>query len=103
MQPANTRAAKVRRSNGRIDQLIAALDQQQIGDGVGAWVAEVLGVHSDGRDLWVQVARAHEPGQSLILRMSIHATAQHAIAALMKMEPFHGSLPHVIDVMQPAE
>jgi hypothetical protein len=91
-----------RPENSRLDQLAAALDRQQIGEGADSWVAEVLGVHTDGSDFWVQIAPADNPDDSVVLRLSAWATPQHAIAALTLMDVQSGPFPHVIDVMQPA-
>jgi len=103
MQTANIPAPATRRpENSRIEQLIAALDQQRIGDGAENWVAQVFGVHTDGRDFFVQIAPADNPDESVVLRLSAWATPQHAIAALTAMCPQRGPFPHVIDVMQPA-
>jgi hypothetical protein len=102
MQTANIFARSVPRpEKGRIDQLISTLDRQRIGEGSTSWVAEVLGVHVDGQDLWVQIAPAHAVAESIVLRLSAWATPQHAIAALAVMRTQRGPLPHVIDVMQP--
>jgi hypothetical protein len=103
MQTANILAPPVPRpEHSRIDQVIAILDQRRIGEGANSWVVEVLGVHGDGQDLWVQIAAADTPDESVVLRLSAWATPQHAIAALTAMRPQRGPLPHVIDVMQPA-
>jgi hypothetical protein len=103
MQTATTAAlADSSLENRRIDQVIAGLDQRQVGEGASAWVAQVLGVHSDERDLWVQVAPADNPFESIVLRMSPYATPQHAVAALALMHPTDGAFPHVVNVMRPA-
>jgi hypothetical protein len=99
----NSAAAAVRqREWTRIDQLAMTIDRQRIGEGTRAWVAHVLGVHTDGRNYWVQVAPADEPTRSVVLRMSPWASAQHAIAALSAMTSPTESFPQIIDVMQPA-
>jgi hypothetical protein len=98
-----TSAAAVRRREwSRIDQLAMAIDRQRIGEGSRAWVAHVLGVHTDGRNYWVQVAPADEPMRSVVLRMSPWASAHHAIAALSAVMSRTESFPQIIDVMQPA-
>ena len=103
MLSANTFAASVPRpENTRIDEFVTALDQRRIGEGSTSWVAQVLGIHAEGPDLWVQVAPADAPTEGVVLRLSAWATPQHAIAALLMMRARRGSLPHVIDVMQPA-
>ena len=103
MLSANTFASSIPPpENTRIDQLVAALDQQRIGEGASSWVAQVLGVHTEGPDLWVQVAPADAPTEGVVLRLSAWATPQHALAALLAMRSRRGSLPHIIDVMQPA-
>ena len=103
MLTANTFARSAPRpEKSRIDQLISTLDRQRIGEGATSWVTQVLGVHVDGQELWVQIAPDNDLSESVVLRLSAWATPQHAIAALAVMRAQRGPLPHVIDVMQPA-
>ena len=104
MQTANRLAPAARSpENSRIEQLVTAIDQQQIGEGAASWIAQVLGVHTDGRDFWVQIAPADRAAESLVLRISAYATPQQAIAALAVIRPRGGVFPQVINVMQPAQ
>jgi len=66
----------------RADRLFLELDNRQIEDASGDWVAQVLGIHIAQRDVWVQIAPADAPRRSLLLHLSSRATATHAIVAL---------------------
>lgn len=66
----------------RAETVAAELDLQAVGDGANAWVVHVLGVHMDGRQLWVQIAPNPEGNPSFLLRLSPLATARHALATL---------------------
>src|ERR1051325_835728 len=81
------------------ETLAAALELQRVDDGANSWIVHVLGVHNDGRHLWVQVAPDPGAKQSIVLRMSMSATARHALAALATLSP--ASLPYsgVVSVM----
>jgi hypothetical protein len=84
----------------RIGELVAALDEAQIGDGETSWIAEVLGVINDGRDLWIQVGRRHDPADTVVLRMSLWATARHALAALAALATAQSDhCPRIVRVM----
>ena len=83
----------------REEDLAAALELQRVDDGDHAWVVHVLGVHNDGHYLWAQIAPHPDGTQSIVLRMSMAATARHALAALAKLSrsSFGGSA--VVPVM----
>ena len=82
------------------DGLFAALDQRVIGDGIARWTAFVLGIYSDGRDRWIQVAAGPETTTKVLLRMSRRATAEHAAAALQRAQETRACEPPVVDVMR---
>lgn len=83
----------------REEDLAAALEQQRVGDGENPWVVHVLGVHNDGHYLWAQIAPHPDGTQSIVLRLSMTATARHALAALatLSRSSFGGSA--VVPVM----
>jgi hypothetical protein len=69
------------RTANRADELIAALDHHRFGDGIGA-VVYVLGVHTDGRDVWIQIALREDGRDNLVLHLLPDATAEDARATL---------------------
>jgi hypothetical protein len=77
-------ASTVRSAEGptRAETVAAELDLQAVGDGANAWIVHVLGVHMDGRQVWVQIAPSPEGNPSFLLRLSPLATARHALATL---------------------
>jgi len=84
----------------RIDHLVAMLDQQRVGDGPTSWVVRVLGVHTEGGDIWIQVGRDDNPSVSMVLHLPPWATAHHAMAALATSQHERRSYPQIVDVMQ---
>jgi hypothetical protein len=85
----------------RAERWFAELDQRRIAGGPFSWLIQVDGVHLEQRDAWVQVALVDQPLSSVVLHVSAHATAAHALAALQawfKTPPC--DRPHVVDVMQ---
>jgi hypothetical protein len=64
------------------DMLFAALDHHLITSAGGDWVTEVMGVHLDEHEAWVQVSALENTHQSVVLRMSPVATVQQALDAL---------------------
>ena len=66
-----------------LDQLFAALDGRPT-DGPPA---RVLGIHDDGKEWWIQVARGDDATDSIVLRLSRFASVSHAGAALRRWHP----------------
>jgi hypothetical protein len=69
-------------ASNRAEELIAALDRYRVGDSAGGNRVYVLGVHTDGRDLWIQVALREDGRDNLVLHLPPEATAQDAVATL---------------------
>lgn len=69
----------------------AALDGKWIDAGVRSWAVEVCGVHTDGRDWWIQLVPAGDPEGGLVLHVSGRATAGNALDALRRFS--RGELP----------
>ena len=88
--------------DSRVDRLIAALDHQRVGEGEASWVVQVLGVHVDGRNLWLQVARDDDPSDGVVLHLRPWGTADQARAALASLDWQSASYPRMIHVMQSA-
>lgn len=80
--------------------IVAALDDRPMGTREQGWTAQVLGIHVDACDLWVQVARDNDPATNAVLRLSRHATASQAIVALERCQPASDAWPRVINVMR---
>ena len=81
------------------DILAAALEQQRVGRGSNRWIVHVLGVHTDSRHVWVQVAPGADGTHSIVLRLSAWATAHHVLTTLSSLpRPSHGC-PPVVPVM----
>jgi hypothetical protein len=97
---ARAAAVSNRLDHTEADALFAALDHRVIGEGVESWVAEVLRIHHDGRDWWIDVASATDASVDVVLRLSRRATAAHAIAALQEWQPVEEQHTRIIDVMR---
>jgi hypothetical protein len=83
------------------EALATALDSRVIdGPGPEPWMIHVLGVHSDDRDVWLQIAPAGDVTASLVLRLSRQATVAHAVASLALGRPAMDRYPRIIDVMR---
>jgi len=85
----------------RAERWFAELDQRRIQGGPFSWLIQVDGVHLAQRDAWVQVALVDQPLSSVVLHISAHATAAHALAALQAwFRTAPSDRPHVVEVMQ---
>ena len=64
------------------DRWFEAIDHHQIGTGRSSWTAEVVGIHTDGEDLWLQVGPREWPGSTVVLRVGRNSSADDVTAAL---------------------
>lgn len=64
------------------DRWFRALDQRRIRAGAQRWTAQVVGVHVDFSDVWIQIASLEAPDVSLVLHMSERTTLHEAITAM---------------------
>jgi hypothetical protein len=84
-----------------VDPLFAGLDQRQITDGAGGWIAEVVGIHRDPRETWVQIATSDAPEETVLLHLSPWAGTDDALAALSAWSSCEMSRrPRIIEVMR---
>jgi hypothetical protein len=82
----------------RGQSLASALDLQTVGKGADRWTVHVLGVHSDGRSLWIQIATGLAD-DSVTLKLSSRATARHALAVLAVLPRKRCDRSQIIPVM----
>jgi hypothetical protein len=80
------------------DHWFVALDQRQIGTGTASWVAQVLGVHREKDDLWVQIAPSVDPDVTIVLRLSLATAVDEALGALERRNPMFDGGSYVIDL-----
>jgi hypothetical protein len=78
-----------------LDRLFAALD----GKPTDGPPARVLGIHDDGREWWIQVARGDDLTNTVVLRLSRFADVLHAGAALRRWNSSAAAAPHIIRAM----
>jgi hypothetical protein len=83
----------------RAESLAEDLELQHVGDGANRWVVHVLGIHNDGQHLWVQIAPNADGTQSIVLRLSMAATARHALATLASLSLSSLSSSRIVPVM----
>lgn len=99
MEPARPAADEEQYSHNLADRWFRALDQRRIDAGTRGWVAHVMGIHCDGREIWIQIAPGGAPEKSLVLHLSGWTTIDQAIAAMKARSVEHASHPRVISVM----
>ena len=84
---------------GAMDSLFTALDGRPIAGAESAH-ARVLGIHDDGRELWIQVARGDDTTNTAVVRLSRLASIRHAAAAIERWVPASARLPRIINAMR---
>jgi hypothetical protein len=82
-----------------MDQFFWALD----GAPADGLPARILGIHDDGRERWIQIARGDDATDAVVLRVSRFASVRHASAALTRWDPPLTNAPRVIRAMCLAE
>lgn len=79
------------------DALFAMLDGQLICACEGTWRAEVVGIHDDGCEMWVQVCPARQPTGGVIVRLPSGGHGDLALRALQSWSEIpEGARPHLI-------
>ena len=82
------------------EALAAAVDQHVVA-GPQPWTVYVLGVYSEGPDVWMQIAPGDDGTGSIVLRLSRRATPAHALASLARTLPPPDRFPRILHVMRP--
>jgi hypothetical protein len=77
------------------DWLFSALDGKPA-DGAPA---RILGIHDDGREWWIQVARGDDVTNTIVLRVSRLASVIHAGAALSRWSSPEAAAPRIVRAM----
>jgi hypothetical protein len=80
------------------DRWFVALDQRQIGSGASSWVAQVMGVHQDRDDVWVQVAPSDDADATIIVHLTPETPLADVLAALARRNPSLDRRPEIIDL-----
>ena len=78
-----------------LDRLFTELDGKPT-DGAPA---RILGIHDDGREWWIQVARGDDVTNTIVLRVSRFASVMHAGVALTRWNSSGTSAPRIIRAM----
>ena len=78
-----------------LERLFSELDGQPT-DGPPA---RILGIHDDGREWWIQVARGDDATTSIVLRVSRFARAIHASVALTHWNSPDTAAPRIVRAM----
>jgi hypothetical protein len=81
------------------DRWFRALDYRRIKTGPRCWIARVMGIHRDDREIWIQIARGNNPEKSVVLHLSGWTTVDQAIAAMKAHSIEPGPFPRVISVI----
>ena len=87
---------------GSADAWFVALDHREIEADGHIWQTEVSGVHTDGRDWWIQLAAVDEPEYGLVLHLSGPATVSHALDALRTYSRGEQPVSQVVHVTRAA-
>jgi len=78
-----------------LDRLFSELD----GTPADGQPVRILGIHDDGRDWWIQVARGDDDLNTIVLRLSHFAGRFQAIAALARWTAHGSSWPRIVRAM----
>ncbi len=95
LDPMPTSADVTPETENSFDWLFSALDGKPA-DGAPA---RILGIHDDGREWWIQVARGDDVTNTIVLRVSRFASVIHAGAALSRWSSPEAAAPRIVRAM----
>jgi hypothetical protein len=75
------------------------LDNRQIDVGSRRVTARVVGIHSDGREAWIQIAASRVPGHGLVLHLSEWTTLEQVTTAMKNWSVQTVRYPRVLTVL----
>jgi hypothetical protein len=75
------------------------LDNRQIDIGPRRVTARVVGIHSDGREAWIQIASKRVPGHGLVLHLSEWTTLEQVTSAMRGWSVQTVHYPRVVSVL----
>ncbi len=81
MSPVWLSAPEPQSTVSLIDRWYQALDRRQINVGPRCWRALVSGIHVHGNNLWIQIAHADNPNESLVLCVPRETSIESATSA----------------------
>jgi hypothetical protein len=84
-----------RETENSLDWLFSELD----GKPTDGPPARILGIHDDGREWWIQVARGDDATNTIVLRVSRFASVIHAGAALTRWSSPETAAPRIVRAM----
>jgi hypothetical protein len=59
-----------------------ALDQRPLSVGAERWSAQVVGIHPDGADVWIQLHAVRDPLRDVTVRVQPGMSVDHVLAAI---------------------
>ena len=81
------------------DRWFQTLDHRQIDVGNRRSTARVVGIHTDGNEVWIQLATGRGQERNVVLHLSSWTTVDQVVAA-MKTKPLESdSYPQIITVI----
>jgi hypothetical protein len=75
------------------------LDNRQIDIGPRRVTARVVGIHSDGREAWIQISASRVPGHGLVLHLSEWTTLEQVTTAMKTWSVQTIRYPRVLSVL----
>jgi hypothetical protein len=62
-----------------------ALDQRPLSVGAERWSAQVVGIHPDGADVWIQLHAVRDPLRDVTVRVRPGMSIDHVLATIETM------------------
>lgn len=83
--PAGNALAVDDASRAQAHQWFSVLDQRLLSVGSERWLTQVLGIHEDGSDVWIQVQPLREQLRDFTIRVQPGMTVDEVVAAVEKL------------------
>lgn len=95
--PAGNALASDDACRAQAHQWFSVLDQRLLSVGSERWLTQVLGIHEDGSDVWIQVQPLREQLRDFTIRVQPGMTVDEVVAAVEKLirdAAWSGRQPH---------
>jgi hypothetical protein len=86
-------------SESLADRWFQMLDHRQIDVGNRRYTARVVGIHTEGNEVWIQLETGRGQDRNLVLHLSSWTTVDQVIAAMKTKSLESGSYPQIITVI----
>ena len=76
-----------------------ALDKKVVDLGSESMLVDVVGIHAEASELWIQLANENLPCEEVVLHVSRWTTLAQVLAAMARWRGDENTYPHVVSLL----